>query len=133
MEELAAAAAARPDLEEEEIAIGVDRFEESGVEVVGVVLAAVEEEGHGAVGFGGDLEDWGPQEGAGVDAGGAELLGDDAAGDDGEESEHDEDDIAELGILVDPDAEEGEGGVEEAAEGSVGGEGGPPFREVLRG
>ncbi|KAJ8625446.1 hypothetical protein MRB53_033976 [Persea americana] len=37
-----------------------------------------------------------------------------------------------LGVWIDPDAEEGAGGEEEAAEGSVGGEGGPPFKEVAR-
>lgn len=133
MEKPAACGGAGIDLKEEEIAIGVDRFEETWVEVVGIVLPAVEEEGHGTVESGGDLEDGGPEEGAGVDAGGAELLGEDAAGDEGEEAEHDEYDIAELGVLVDPDAEEGAGGEEEAAEGAVGGEKGPPFGEVARG
>lgn len=49
-EEIAGAAAgAGLDLEAQETAMWVDGIDKTGVQVVGVVLAAVEEEGHGAI------------------------------------------------------------------------------------
>lgn len=98
-------------LEEEGVGEGVEGGgEEAGEE--GVVGGAVEEEEGGvAAVVGEELEDGGPEEARG------ELLGDGADGDEGEEAREGEDEVAELGVLVGPEAEERGGDAVAAGQG----------------
>jgi hypothetical protein len=115
-------------LEEEDVGVGVQGGDDAGEERGGVV-AVEEEDGGAAVGVGEELEDRGPAEAVGED------LRDAADGDEGEEAREGDDEVAELGVLVGPEAEQRGGGVEEAAHGEGGpSRGGAPGEELrLRG
>jgi hypothetical protein len=89
-------------------------------------VAVEEEESGAAVGVGKELEDGRPAEARG------ELLRYGAGGDDGEEARDSSDEVAELGVLVRPEAEQRRGGVEEAADGEGGARGGGAPREQVR-